>query len=56
MSLQSKWFGFGLDERYDAGVRAYEQGRFEEAVDALVRCLQSSKDSRTVRLARFYLA
>ena len=56
MSLQSKWFGFGLDESYDSGVRAFEQNRYEEAVDSLIRCLRERKDARTSRLARYYLA
>lgn len=55
MSLQSKWFGFGLDERYDEGVRAFEHGRYEEAVESLGRCLRSTRDARTTRLARYYI-
>lgn len=56
MSLQSKWFGFGHDERFDAGVRAFKQGRYEEATDDFAECLKSAPGPGGSRLARFYLA
>lgn len=56
MSLQSKWFGFGHDERFDAGIRAFKQGRYEEATEELSECLKTIRSPGGERLARFYLA
>lgn len=56
MSFVSKWFGFGRDERYDRGIRAYESGNFEEAVEELTAAAEGSSDPGATRLARFYLS
>ena len=55
MSIVGKWFGFGSDDGYDAGVRAYESGRFSEAAESFDACLVRTKDTTLRRLARFYL-
>jgi len=55
MSIVGKWFGFGRDERYDTGVRAFERGDFELAAESFDACMSHSADSTTRRLARFYL-
>lgn len=56
MSYVGKWFGFGRDERYDRGVRAYDRGLYEEALLEFESCIQTSRDPATLRLARFYHA
>lgn len=55
MSLTGKWFGFGRNEAYDEGVRAYDRNNFEEAAEAFERALQRVADPATGRLARYYL-
>lgn len=55
MSIVGKWFGFGRDERYDTGVRAFERGEFELAAESFDASASHSADSTTRRLARFYL-
>lgn len=55
MSLLSKWFGFSPDEVFDEAMSEFDQGSFEEAIEAFARCLMDdSADTATVRLARFY--
>lgn len=54
MSVVSKWFGFGRDDDYDRGIAAFDRGRYEEAIDEFASCIERSRDSGTVRLARFY--
>ncbi|MBX7135577.1 MAG: tetratricopeptide repeat protein [Fimbriimonadaceae bacterium] len=56
MSFVSKWFGFGRDERYDRGVRAYEAGNVEEAIQELLPVAEGASDPSTARLARYYLS
>lgn len=55
MSIVGKWFGFGRDERYDTGVRAFERGEFELAAESFEACMQQTTDATTRRLARFTL-
>ncbi len=54
MSIVGKWFGFGTDDGYDSGVRAFEAGRYQEAADFFETCLAGTKDSTLRRLARFF--
>lgn len=54
MSIVGKWFGFGKDESYDAGVRAYELGDFSEAISRFGACLAATHDPDVKRLARLY--
>jgi tetratricopeptide (TPR) repeat protein len=56
MSYVGKWFGFGRDERYDRGVRAFDRGLYEEALVEFESCLATSRDPATLRLARYYHA
>lgn len=56
MSIVNKWFGFGRDDRYDRGIRAFDQGQYEEAIGEFRECLAKSTDPATNRLARFYMS
>lgn len=56
MSFVGKWFGFGRDEHYDRGVRSFDCGMYEDAIQHFQRCARSSSDSAAIRLARFYTA
>ncbi len=55
MSLASKWFGFGRNSDFDEGVRAYERGDFEDAIQSFAACAETCRDPSTQRLAGFYL-
>lgn len=55
MSITGKWFGFGKNERYDEGLRSYDRGEFEDAIEAFQVVLEKKPDPATNRLARFYL-
>jgi tetratricopeptide (TPR) repeat protein len=57
MSLLGKWFGFSVDEVFDEAMSEFDQGDYEEAIEAFERCLNDDGvDAATVRLARFYTA
>ncbi len=56
MAFVGKWFGFGRNEHYDRGVRAFDSGLFEEAIHCFNECLAESRDRSTIRLATFYKA
>jgi len=56
VSFVGKWFGFGKDERYDHGLRAFEQQQFEEAIEHFKACLDSESDPATRHMARGHLA
>lgn len=56
MSFVGKWFGFGRDERYDRGLRAYEAKDYAEAAHWLEQCLQDCRDSTMRHAARAQLA
>jgi tetratricopeptide (TPR) repeat protein len=56
MSFVAKWYGFGQNEHYDSGVRAYESGSYEEALDAFRQCLAGNPDRPIKRLAEEKLA
>lgn len=51
----NKWFGYGLDPNYDAGVREHTSGNFEEAIPFL-REVVAAKNPTLHRQAHFYLA
>jgi Tfp pilus assembly protein PilF len=55
MSLLGKWFGFAREEVYDRGIRAYDHGDYDGAIDAFEACLDAPLEPSLVRLARFYL-
>lgn len=56
MGMVGKWFGFGRNDRYDQGIRAYESGMYEMAIDALSQVQKNTNDPAVVRLAKFYIA
>lgn len=56
MSFVGKWSGGGRDDRYDRGIRAYDRGQYEEAIELFDSCIRFSRDPATARLARFYKA
>ncbi|MCW5940403.1 MAG: tetratricopeptide repeat protein [Fimbriimonadaceae bacterium] len=56
MAFVSKWFGFGRSEDFDAGVRAYEAGRFEEAAERFRECANKEPDLALRQRAKSYLA
>lgn len=56
MSFVGKWFGFGRNPHYDAGIRAYERRDFTEAVEQFKICLASDPDPAIREPARNYLA
>jgi tetratricopeptide (TPR) repeat protein len=56
MAFVSKWFGFGKSEDFDAGVRAYEAGRFEEAAEKFRSCVSKEPDLALRQRAKSYLA
>ncbi|MCW5937035.1 MAG: tetratricopeptide repeat protein [Fimbriimonadaceae bacterium] len=55
MAHVGKWFGFGRNASFDAGVRAYEAGRFEEAVEEF-RAASATTDLALRQRAKSYLA
>lgn len=58
MNMRSiqKWYGFGLQEAYDRGVRAYEVDNFTEAIVAFGETLAVCTDPAMKKLAQHYLA
>ena len=58
MSMLGRMFGFGRNERYDRGLRYFDQGLYEQAVDELSSVVadDSDADSLSRRLAKFYVA
>lgn len=56
MAFLGKWFGFGKSERFDAGLRAYEAGDFEQALDDLRHVSQHEADLILRQRAKSYLA
>jgi tetratricopeptide (TPR) repeat protein len=58
MNMRSiqKWYGFGLQEAYDRGVRAYEVDNYPEAILAFGETLAACNDPAMVKLAQHYLA
>jgi Flp pilus assembly protein TadD len=56
MAFVGKWFGFGRNEKFDAGVRYYEAGEFRAAADAFRIVSQSESDLTLRQRAKSYLA
>lgn len=56
MSFVGKWFGFGRNPHYDDGVRAYERGDDEAAVEYFKVCLSSDPETSARERAKNYLA
>lgn len=56
MAFVGKWFGFGRNERFDAGVRAYEAGDFTLAASEFRTVSQSEPDLTLRQRAKSYLA
>jgi tetratricopeptide (TPR) repeat protein len=56
MGIVGKWFSFGKNEHYDAGIRHYEAGEYGLAVEQFKICLSSDPDVSTRERARSYLA
>lgn len=54
MALVTRWFGFGRNADFDAGIRAFEAGSFEEAVEALRRCLEQRCEPALRKTAEEY--
>jgi Tfp pilus assembly protein PilF len=56
MALLGKWFGFGREEIFDQGIRAFDHGDWEGAIERFEACVEGANDPAMVRLARFYLS
>lgn len=56
MSFVGKWYGFGRNPHFDNGVRAYEQGAFDTALEQFKICAASEPDSGTRERAKSYQA
>lgn len=56
--MLGRMFGFGRNERYDRGLRYFDQGLYEQAVEELEAVIDDSSDADTLskRLAKFYVA
>ena len=55
--MLGKMLGFGRNENYDKAIRLFDQGLYEEAIEAFARPEPSGKrDTLTERLAKFYTA
>ncbi|MCH8274530.1 MAG: tetratricopeptide repeat protein [Armatimonadetes bacterium] len=51
-----EWFGTAREGPYDQGIRAFDDGSYEEAANAFEGCLDETTHHATQRLARFYLS
>lgn len=56
MALVGKWFGFGRNEHYDSGIRAYERGDLDEAIEQFRICMASEPDPPIRQRAKTYLS
>lgn len=58
MSMLGRMFGFGRNEDYDRGLRYFDQGLYEQAIDELQKVVaeESRADPLSRRLASFYIA
>ena len=57
MSLLGKMLGFGRNAQYDRGLRLFDQGQYEEAIEAFAQAKAAGqKDPLTERLTSFYTA
>lgn len=55
MSLAGKWFGFGRDPNFDAGLRAFEADQFVLAAEMFREVLKSRVDEDLKKQARSFL-
>lgn len=56
MSFLGKWYGFGKNPRFDAGVRCYEAGEFAAAADEFRDVALNEQDLTLRQRAKSYLA
>ncbi len=56
MAFLGKWFGFDREEVYEQGLRAYDRGDWEGAIERFETCLDHAGDDKMIRLAQFYLS
>ncbi|HEY3331228.1 MAG TPA: tetratricopeptide repeat protein [Capsulimonadaceae bacterium] len=58
MSMLGRMFGFGRNINYDQGLRFFDQGLFEEAINSLKKVIadDAPADPLSRRLALFYIA
>lgn len=56
MSFLAKWFSFGGNDLYSAGIHAHDHGEYARAIEILERCLNEDPEPDTARLAKFYIA
>ena len=56
MGLVGKWFGFGRNQNYDAGVKAYDAAEYDVAVEQFKICLASDPDVSTRERAKNLMA
>ncbi|MBS1723798.1 MAG: tetratricopeptide repeat protein [Armatimonadetes bacterium] len=56
MAFVGRWFGFGRNPQFDAGLRHYEAGEFEEAAESLRHVSQHETDLTMRQRAKSYLA
>lgn len=58
--MLGRLFGFGRNERYDKGIRLFDQGKYEEAIAELNQVVRGRdggrSDALTQRLTSFYIA
>ena len=55
MPMWGRMLGLGRSEHYDRGIRLFDQGLHEQAIDSFRRALKERGDALSQRLARFYL-
>ncbi|GAB4117992.1 MAG: hypothetical protein Fur0036_01800 [Fimbriimonadaceae bacterium] len=56
MTFVGKWFGFGQNEHFDRGLRAYENKRFAEAAAHFSQAVETEPNDRLREKAISYLA
>ena len=56
MGYVGKWFGFGKNEKFDKGVRAYEAGDYVQAADDFRTVSQTETDLTLRQRSKSYLA
>lgn len=50
------WFGLKRSKSYEKGIQAFDECRFEDAIEAFDICLGEAEDDGTRRLASFYIS
>lgn len=56
MPMWGRMLGRGRSQHYDRGIRLFDQGMHEQAIEAFEEALNEKHDALSRRLARFYLA